>query len=505
MNGTTNDTHAGSAFISDAIPERSSSSAPNGTDAPRLPDLSGVQPPPGPPPSHIKAAENRTDSEGFTLPGAMNDPISKAQQEAAQEAAQSQFKLDIQKEPIQEQDADARAALSNVANTLRSSQITPSRKVGTVRGRRDVRNTIFVPHSNSLDVSTLEHPLPPSPGTAAGRAATLATLSSGDQAPSVSDSTSIRSGHSLANNIAIKHAEMHQPGLNASLVETMHASSENGETKTLKINGEISLVFNRTPGEELPLGNAYSIPSFVVYADCFPENQIIRINNFPSLEAIGENRFFIHPVSQEKPDEFTVALASISPKPAIGFNYRVHIDEATLSSRNPLVIKPLWKPKGDKFDFVIEYGLNPAYSTEPVTFHNFGIIARYTGGRPTQCQSKPSGTFKAQQSCVYWRFAEITLTNELKRIACRLVVPEGDMPIPGYVDAKWEMQGSAAGLSLSRLEVGEGKEKEESADPFADDTVGSPAPITPTGDWVEIETSRKLVSGKYDAKGPLVS
>ena len=249
-----NGTHPGSAFISDAIPETSSSNAPNGTAGPVLPDLSDVQPPPGPPPSHLNVADgNRRDSEGFTVPGAMNDPISQAQQEAAQEAAQSQFKLDIQPEPILEQDADAQAALSNVANTLRSSQITPSRKVGTVRGRRDVRNTIFVPsHSNSLDVVSQEHPLPPSPGIVAGRAATLAALSSGEQAPSVSDSTSIRSGHSLANTVAVKHADMHQPGLNASIAETMHASTDNGETKTLKINGEISLVFNRHLGEELP-------------------------------------------------------------------------------------------------------------------------------------------------------------------------------------------------------------------------------------------------------------
>lgn len=200
------------------------------------------------------ATENRRDSEGFTVPGTMNDPISQAQQEAAQEAAQSQFKLDIQKDPIPEQDADAQAALSNVANTLRSSQMaTPNRKVGTVRGRRDVRNTIFVPQGNSLDVTSPEHPLPPSPGIAAGRAATLATLSSGEHAPaSASDTTSIRSGHSLAG-VAVKHAEMHQPGLNASLIETMHATLENGVIQTLKINGEIALVYNKADSEELPL------------------------------------------------------------------------------------------------------------------------------------------------------------------------------------------------------------------------------------------------------------
>jgi hypothetical protein len=218
---------------------------------------------------------------------------------------------------------------------------------------------------------------------------------------------------------------------------------------------------------------------------------------------MAPNRTFIHPISEEKPDEFTVALGSISPKPAVGFTYRVHLDEANLASHFPLIIKPIWKPKGDKFDFIVEYSLNPAYSNEPVTFHNLGLIARYTGGRPTACQSKPSGTHIAHQSCVYWRWAELTLTNETRKLVCRLTVAEGSMPTPGHVDAKFEIQSSASGLSLSRLESGKGKEKEESADPFADDTVTSPTTVTPTGNWVAIETSRKVANGKYEARGPV--
>lgn len=188
-NGT-NGVSAESSHISDAIRRTT-----NGTTPSALADLSDVQPPPGPPPSHLKEAQK--DSEGFTVPTAMADPISQAEQEAL-DPDQPQFKLDIRKEPIPEQDADAQAALSNVANTLRSSQaVTPSRKVGTIRGRRDVRNTIFVPSipaSNSLEVGGQE-PMPPSPGIPAGRAAALAALSSSEHhsAPSVSDSTSIRS------------------------------------------------------------------------------------------------------------------------------------------------------------------------------------------------------------------------------------------------------------------------------------------------------------------------
>jgi len=188
------------------------------------------------------------DPEGFNIPSTMNDPISQAQQEAAQEDDQPQFKLDIRKEPIPEQDADAQAALSNVANTLRSAQIaTPSRKVGTVRGRRDVRNSIYVPQSDSsLGVGNPENPPPLSPSMPGGRAAALAALSSGDHVPpSVSDTTSIRSGNSLTNNALMKHADMHQPGLNASIIETINATFENGEMRTTKVSGEIALIHNR--------------------------------------------------------------------------------------------------------------------------------------------------------------------------------------------------------------------------------------------------------------------
>jgi hypothetical protein len=243
-----------SAFIADAVAAGSPSRATNGTTGAALfGDLSDVQPPPGPPPSHLKpASEAQKDSEGYTVPAAMNDPISQAEHDAAQENDQQQFKLDIRKEPIPEQDADAQAALSNVANTLRSSHLaTPSRKAGTVRGRRDVRNTMYVPPSNSLDVSTSENIPPPSPGIATGRAAALAALSSNDRSNTTgSDTTSIRSGHSLANHAVAKHADLHQPGLNASIIETVSATLENREIKTAKINGEIALAYNKAEAED---------------------------------------------------------------------------------------------------------------------------------------------------------------------------------------------------------------------------------------------------------------
>ncbi|KAF4636571.1 hypothetical protein G7Y89_g1512 [Cudoniella acicularis] len=489
-NGTANGVTAETSHISDSMPATNTA---NGSALAALADLSDVQPPPGPPPSRMKEA--KTDAEGFSLPSSSNDPISQAQQEAAQESEQPQFKLDIRKDPIVEQDADAEAALSNVANTLRSSQLTtPNRKLGTTRGRRDVRNTIFVPSGNSLDVSSAEHPMPPSPGFAAGRAAAVASLSTGDHhsALSVSDTTSIRSGHSLTTHALVKHADMHKPGLNASIIETMTASFENGIVKTSKISGEIALAYHKDPSDDSPLP---------------PANETIRINNFPNLEVIGPNSTFIHPVSIEKADEFTIDLTHITSKTSAAFNYRVHTDDSNMSNQGPLLLKPAWKPQGDKLNLLVEYCLNPTSGTTPITFSNLVLVAMYEGARAAGCQTKPSGTHIKEKSLVYWRLGDVTLTNEPHKVICRFVGAENAVPTPGHIEARWEVQGSAgqsvgSGITLSRLEPSKGKEREELSvdDPFADESIASPLPPgSPRGNWVDVETNRKFVSGKYEA------
>ncbi|KAM3085126.1 Suppressor of Profilin deletion [Clarireedia jacksonii] len=472
-NGSFNGNGHESSKISDMVRPATS----NGVPSSAMRDLSDVEPPPGPPPSHFR--ETQKDAEGFSVPSAANDPISQAQQEA-QELNEPQFKLDIRDQPIPEQDADAQAALSNVANTLRSSQlVTPGRKVGTVRGRRDVRHTVYVP-SPSLDVAQLENKHPPSPNIPAGaaRAAALAALSD-HGAPSVSDTTSIRSGHSLSSHQVTKHTEMHKPGLNASIIETLNVTWENGEVKTVKIAGEVALTYiSSIDGGALP-------PS---------GTETIRINNTSKLEAIGPNRTFIHPVSEDKSDEFTVDLASVSHKAASAFQYRVNVDETELSAHAPLLLRPAWKLQGDKLGLILEYALNPAFSSDPINFHQLIITAVYTGPKATSCQTKPSGTHIRDKSRIHWRMGDVTLTHTPQKLVCRLLNSEGAVPQPGHIEARWEIQTPAvtSGISISRLEAP--KDAEE-LDPFAD---GSSAPTV--GNWVELETARKISAGTYEAK-----
>lgn len=226
-------------------------------------DIFDAPPPPGPPPSHLnKEGEPAKDQDGFTIPPVANDPISQAQKEAATEGGEDHdqpFKLSIQNSPIAEEDPDAsKAALANVANSL-STLGAPSRRTGTVRGRRDVRNTIYMPlsvpnpagdTSASLSVAEPTQHLPPSPAlpgagsSMSSRPSAIQTLASEASVTGTSDTNSIRSGTSLGSLLHGKHPELNAPGLNCSIVETVSASFEEGELKSVKINGEIAFAYN---------------------------------------------------------------------------------------------------------------------------------------------------------------------------------------------------------------------------------------------------------------------
>lgn len=232
----------------DAHPARSSSLL-NGT-----PEEIFDAPPPVPPlPQQVKEEQTK-DAEGFSIPTSTNDPISQAQREAAAEEGEQLFKLNIQKEPIAEEDQDAKqAALSNVANALTSMGM-PARRTGTLRGRREVRNTVYVP---SLPVSETspENPFPPSPPlpTAASMPKPTPPTTFTSETSHASDTQSIRSGTSFGgassySGVArIRHPEMHgpgyAPGLHSSIIEAVSAVFQDGEPKTVRVTGEIALSY----------------------------------------------------------------------------------------------------------------------------------------------------------------------------------------------------------------------------------------------------------------------
>jgi hypothetical protein len=201
------------------------------------------------------------DSEGFTIPSAANDPISEAQREAHAEEAEQLFKLNIHTKPIEVEDPEEKkAAFSNVANSLRLGPAT--RRTGTIRGRRDVRNTIYSPTGlvpppafGSPDAMSPEGTptamfpgIPASPSFAGSAASSkptaISTLQSEASIAGTSDTQSVRSGTSLGSLAHVKHPDMPGPGLHSSIIETVSAVWENGGLKSVSMSGEIAFVIN---------------------------------------------------------------------------------------------------------------------------------------------------------------------------------------------------------------------------------------------------------------------
>lgn len=479
----------------------------------------------GPPPA-ASQADNETgnnvggkDADGFTVPPEMNDPISQAQKEAAGDDHDQFFKLNIQKEPVAEEDADAqKAAISNVTNTLSMSM--PSRKSGTIRGRRDVRNTIYMPPSAMPDAGSQLGTIPASPAspslpTSVSKPSAVATLASEASVAAMSDTQSVRSSNSLNSLAHAKHPELTAPGLSSSIIETVSAHFEGGNLKTVKVNGEIAFAYNAGP-------------------DFIPKDrENIRIDNMPLLEAIGPNRIFVSNTGYS--DEFTLDTSHMS-KTATAFTYRLHCepeDPSTLEPLCPLIVKPAWKPTQDhKIGLLLQYALNPAIfpsidgaassptsetsSSLPqtITLRNLVFVATYEG-RASAAQTKPAGTHLRDKHLVYWRLGDVTLTCgseiEWSKIVCRIVGADGADIQPGHIEARWEYtpqaSSSAPRISISRLledTKGKGKAVVEedgtlsAGDPFSDDN-----PISPRNDdrkWAEVPLVRKAVSGKYEAK-----
>ncbi|KAK6068964.1 Cytoskeletal protein syp1 [Seiridium cupressi] len=452
----------------------------NGTGTKLSSDIADVPPPPGPPPQK----DPEKDAEGFSVPAASDDPISAAQREAAgtiSEEGEPAFKLNIQKEPVADEDPEERqAALSNFTNSL-SALGMPTRRAGTVRGRRDVRNTIYVPApvSESSPLPALNFP------SSFSKPNAVAALTSEASVAGTSDTQSIRSSNSLNSIVHFKHPDMHEPGLNSSIMETISATFEGGQMSSVKVNGEIAFSFNPTD----PSGSQ--------------THQAIRVNNFSALEVIGPNRMFVANHTPDQPDQFTLDLSHLRPNQAtVGFSYRLHVEPTSPPTDHvPILLNPAWKPQGDKLGLLLQYKLNPAFKlSSTITLHNVVFLTTYEG-KASGVQTKPSGTHLKDKHLVYWRLGDITLdaSQDWHKIVCRIIGEAGVEPKPGTVEARWEFSPAGQlsdGITISRLEESKGKEVELSDDdPFAD----AGASDNGEGRWVDVPAVRRFVSGKYEA------
>ncbi|RKF56663.1 putative saff domain-containing protein [Erysiphe neolycopersici] len=497
------------ANLNVSLPPRKSSLSPTRSESPsKTTDTAN-----GESSSEAPPISNTTESqvdEGYSVPPTANDPISRALEEASQDN-QQQFKLSIRKDPIQEQELDAEAALSNVTNTLRSSQITPHvRKTGTFRGRRDVRNTMSIRTGDSLSPAPEHAPpmksTPSSPtATASVKAPTLSKNPSIEKFPSLPlDNASIRSGKSWKNQVPARHPEMHNPGLNCSIIETVSCSFNGENPISTSINGEIAFTYNLCKNINVEQSMAL-------------DHETIKIYDISNLEMILPNKSLAQPVSSECKDHFLINLSLISSKILIGFTYRIHSPDIW-KTHLPLLIKSTWKNQANKLGLVLEYSLNPAFSSTQVSFTNLILIAHYTNISASSCQTKPSGIHLKDKNLVYWRLGDVTLDGAWHKTVARFSGTESMAPEPGHIEAKWELNASeelqlsqpslniiSGGVVIKRLQE---DARSNTNDQFADmpiEAIKSSINTAKTNgveeqSWIDIPTSKKLVSGKYVTK-----
>lgn len=373
------------------------------------------------------------------------------------------------------------------------------RSGGTVRGRRDVRNTIYIPNPSPDMISSQAPSDAHVPSSPIKHNPSLSTATDDHAA---SDTTSVRSGHTMHGQGPSVHPELNEPGLNASIVETVNAWFSEGNVSKSVVMGELALAHNAIPGTS-------------------SDPVRIRLENFPVLEKIAANPHFVQEVTKdaadEKRGEYDLQIGRISRSlPTVAFKYQVHLDPADPSTYCPVIFKPVWNIQESQASAIIFYTINPTFVSHPagsLVLKNLALTVgldiapedeatkqlRDNVAHATSAVMYPNtgATFRRKNSTVIWRLPELEVKapgagDEGKFLVRFTTSTPG--PRKGKVEAKFDVHTSdnAARLGVSRVVAGSASPE---YDPFSDD--GSPRASQGAPSWQEIPTAHKLVGGKY--------
>lgn len=329
----------------------------------------------------------------------------------------------------------------------------------------------------------------------------------------ISDNTSIRSGHTLHSISApTVHPDLHEPGLNASIVETVNAWFSEGAITRSFVVGELALAYSPRP-------------------DLQSASARVRLDNFQVLEKVAANPHFVNEIpseeakdrsqTDEKRGEYSITLSSISrPAPTVAFKYQVHLDQADTSTYCPVILKPAWNLEEFQASAIVFYSLNPEFASaapgESVTLKNLVLSVNLDTSPEDETTKQPrevahatnavmhpntGAAFRRKHSTVTWKVPELEVKpGEEGRFLVRFSTSTS-WPRKGKVEAKFDLR-MAQTQAGTRLGISTASQKPESprtgSDPFADEDAAAQAPEAqlPTT-WKELPTARKLVAGRY--------
>lgn len=484
--------HEGHGAMASIPTAQSPPTTANGVTSPESPGETGL--------AISESNQPRVDSEGFSEPPQTIDEITRAQREEASGMEEPSINLTIRDQPIFEDEDQAKQAMDDMANQLRlqAQQTGVRRNAGTLRGRRDVRNTVFIPNPPpGSDVPALpsgsDVSVPTSPGLPSKHIASPSTATD-DHA--LSDTTSVRSGHTLRGiSGQIPHPDLHEPGLNASIIETVNAWFSEGVVTKSSVIGELALAYNGAP----------------------EPNTTIRLDNFQVLEKVAANPHLVNEekdkdLSDEKRGQYNIHLPGIArPSPTVAFKYQLHVDTSDASAYCPVIFKPAWNIEEHQASVIVFYSLNPSFasslSRQSITLKNLVLTVNLDTspeeGREvahaTNAVMYPNtgASFRRKSSAVTWKLPEFDVK----------VGPDGKLlvrfstatswPRKGKVDARFEVHTPDAGSRLGISVASQSESSQKGSDPFADESFGAHDDTQPSLTWKEVPTTRKLVGGKY--------
>ncbi|KAM5429458.1 Suppressor of Profilin del [Microsporum canis] len=469
----------------------------------------------------------QVDAEGYSQRPDTEDEITRIQREAAA-TDDSGINLTIRDQPIPEDESEAKEALNQVANTLRlkAQQSGVARGPGTVRGRRDVRNTIFVPppsgagHNTESSVPAFNLATPANTASPEMPRSSVSLEKAVHEDHTVPDNTSIHSSqtlHSLSG--PITHPELPEPGLNVSIVEKLTAMVADGVVTRSFVVGELALAYNNnSSGNEAP------------------DTGLIRLNNFGVLERVAANPQFVTenaPV-QANEDEpasddsqkgiYQVRLAPIAgPTPTVAFKYQVHLDPLNLSSYCPVIFTPVWNEEEFQASVIVQYSLNPQFispdSGASVVLHNLLLSVNLDISQIDETTMRPreaaravgaamhpstGAVFRRKNSSVTWKIPELEVGPGQDGKFLARFTTSTSWPRRGKVEAKFDAtcsdNASRLGVSVStpQLTAAQAGNKDKVDDPFADDDLNTANEQSPSAEtWTEPLIERKLTVAKY--------
>lgn len=398
---------------------------------------------------------------GSTANDRFNQPFASPPAESAEELTgpiqspqpvQPKLNLALATAPIQESEEERLAALEKMQQKLQlQPPQQPSRRQTIARGRRDVRNTMFgglddSPSSGSVTPNVIT----PTTTTNLGNPLEQPPVASPDAAngsrpPQQSRQASVSSVNSsnpfdspgLGGGFASTFVPETEPGLRATMLETINVIIRDGHVTRLQINGEIHLSLRLSP--EIPSAQG-------------PIH--IRIGDFEKLEKIAPNPSFLAQVP-DKPGEYflnaEVLASSVSNgKGMLLFRYQVHVPAGQELATLPLQLEPAFRCSDGETRMILNYKRNGSSALKTQSkISNCSIQAAFgPGPAVSNVQAKPmGGVWSPSARQMKWTLGDVT---EDGKVIAKFVSEPGQPLSPSSVQASW----SAEGALISDIDLG---------------------------------------------------